>query len=148
MRFDRVDDFLGIATFGENRCALERMVRWVRPPLVVKVVKQAHNGPLLGIFSEFVCVSTHRRLNRQHMFLEADALCVLANQGVGIGAIHGNTFSPQYDRGPVGVPRMEARNVVMYVGFDSTSTVFVCIEEEFSNARGNRFCRRPEELRV
>ena len=60
----------------------------VRVLLVVEIVQQPDQAPLIGIAAEPGRVSAHRRLDSQHVLDQALALCVLIEKRPGSGAGH------------------------------------------------------------
>ena len=85
---DRVDHLLRVAALPEDRRAAQRVVRRVRPALVIEVVQQADRPPQFLVLPPDPRVGPHRRLDGEHVLDEAVTLRVLPHEGeVGI-SIH------------------------------------------------------------
>src|SRR5690606_22693869 len=77
---DGVNDVLGVAQLLQDGGTLQRVVRRVRPALVVKIVQQTGDPPPLLVFAEAPGIGPHGRLPRQSMAQQAFALGVLGQE--------------------------------------------------------------------
>ena len=77
---DRSDDFLGVTPFSENHTTLEWMIRGVRPPFVVEIMKQTNGSPKFDIFAQSLGIGSHGCFDRDHVTFQAVAYDILVNK--------------------------------------------------------------------
>src|SRR5215470_1187525 len=79
---------LRISALAENLAAAERMVLWRRPALVIEIVKQPDNAPLVLVLAEGPRVAAKGGFDTHRVLQQAVALRVLVQQSPGIVSIH------------------------------------------------------------
>src|SRR5207249_337882 len=98
VRLNGVDYIRRIAALGKNLSAFKRMIRRVGPALIIKVVQQANQTPLLFVFAEFASIRSHRGLHREHVAAQGERLGVLVHQGEGGRAVEHKIEEPKNRR--------------------------------------------------
>src|SRR5262245_37422871 len=88
------------------------MIGRIGPALVVEIVQQADDAPALLVLAELAGISPHRRLDGDHVFLEAFALGVFREQLPCVVAIHFSAprGSIRAAKVPTANPKSESRN--------------------------------------
>ena len=94
VRQDRARHPLGIALRLQDLDAAKRMVLLVGPALVVEVVQQRDDAPVLFVLAEQPRVAAHRGFDRQHVLAQALALRVLGHQRPGRLSRHRHSIAP------------------------------------------------------
>ena len=84
VREDRARHPLGIALRLQDLDAAKRMVLLVGIALVVEVVQQRDDAPVVFVLAELPRVAAHRGFDRQHVLPQALALRVLGHQRPGV----------------------------------------------------------------
>jgi hypothetical protein len=91
---DRANEGLIVACRGQDGAGMLQVLLWVL--LVIDVVQEAHDAPIIGILALLRGEVAHRRLDRESVAVQVVVVVVLAPQAQGGFAVHlGSSLSPR-----------------------------------------------------